>query len=160
MRLLRGSPLVLKALSFLGGEEGVATRVETLTQRLTDEGQDAEAIKAEVDKQKPALEKEARTAAWANLSHAEKRAINNWEDLSKDSDYTAALDLIRQAAGEMSDFLKAGMTLKKTDGLKEENCLIMPSNTERDNRVSDNEEDRGTPWVARNSLGQVGFGTV
>ena len=28
MRLLRGSPLVLKALSFLGGEEGVATRYD------------------------------------------------------------------------------------------------------------------------------------
>jgi hypothetical protein len=139
-------------------EEGVATRVETLTQRLTDEGQDAEAIKAEVDKQKPALEKEARTAAWANLSRAEKRAINNWEDLSKDSDYTAALDLIRQAAGEMSDFLKAGMTLKKTDGLKEENCLIMPSNTERDNRVSDNEEDRGS--VGGGQIGSQKYGSA
>lgn len=129
-----------------------------LTARLRTEGKSHSEIKAEIEKQKPAFENRAETDAWANRSSDERRAINSWRDISKDSDYTDSIDLVRKAAGEMSDVLKSGMLLKKTDGLNKERCLIRPSNTEHDNRVSDNEQDRDS--VGGGQIGSQKYGSA
>ncbi|MFT4977822.1 MAG: hypothetical protein ACI8S6_003729, partial [Myxococcota bacterium] len=139
-------------------EELTTEKVTALEEKLRGEGKDEEAIKAEVKKQKPGFESTAKTTAWANRSSEEKNAINNWGKVSEDSDYQDALELTRKAAGEMSDFLKSGMKLKKGDSLDEENVLIMPSNTERDNRVSDNEEDRSR--VGGGQIGSQKYGSA
>jgi len=139
-------------------EEITTQKCDELEKRLLGEGKSPEEADAEVKKQKPAFEREAKTTAWSNRTSDEKVAINRWGKISEDSGYAEALDLIRKAAGEMSDFLKATMKLQKGADLDEENVLIMPSNTERDNRVSDNEEDRSR--VGGGQIGSQKYGSA
>ena len=80
--------------------------------------------------------------AWKELSKEEQVAINRWSRVGEHPDYGAVLDKIRQASADTSDWLKNKMSIKHgEDDLNTENVLIMPSNTERDNRVTDSAED-------------------
>lgn len=113
-----------------------------LTDTLKGEGKTPDEIDTALKAAEKDFEERSAESAWKELPNETRIAINNWGKLSDHPDYQAVLDKIRRASADTSDFMKSGMSIKHGEGeLNEENVLIMPSNTERDNRVTDTEDD-------------------
>ena len=129
-----------------------------LQDKLQAEGKTIEEIEQALTAAKDLLADEAQDAAWAELSRAEKREMNSWSRMAKSPDYTKALNKVRKAAADTSDWLKSNMSLNNGDGLDSSNALIVASNTERDNRVSDNKEDRAN--VGGGQIGSQKYGSA
>ncbi|MEL6347580.1 MAG: hypothetical protein AAFV53_31020, partial [Myxococcota bacterium] len=101
-------------------------------------------------------EKAKKVGATQWLTDEERKAIDAWDAFQEDLDdpdendkakeirkaYTESLDKIREAAADTMTFFKENMTLAHGDDtINPENVVMMPSNTERDNMVTDDEAD-------------------
>ena len=84
----------------------------------------------------------AESEVWDELPNEKKVLINAWSELKDDPGYADYMDTLRAVSADAMAFLKGSMHLEQSDeALNNENMLIMPSNTERDNAVSDNPDD-------------------
>jgi hypothetical protein len=132
-------------------EEITAELKKAMTDKLKGEGKSPADIEKALKAAEKKFEDESSDKAWNELPRETRIAINSWGKVSEHPDYQATLDKIRKASADSSDFFKSSMSIKHGEGdLNEENVLIMPSNTERDNRVTDTEED----------VDKVGGGTI
>lgn len=127
--------------------------LEAIQAQLYDSGEDTLAdeltpLIAKANEATDLLSKLARKARKSDISDL-------WDDddawsrvMAKNPRYRA---LVRESAADTVLWLKNHVVLDNQDGLNEENVTIMPSNTERDNMMSDNRGDK-----ARVGGGQIG----
>ena len=85
-----------------------------------------------------------------------------WDDdakwgkvMGKSSKYRA---LVRESAADTMMWLQTHVNLDNSDGFNEENVTIMPSNTERDNMMSDNRGDKSN--VGGGQIGDQEYGSA
>jgi hypothetical protein len=104
-------------------------------------------------------QKKASGEAWGALPENAKYIINAWNQVQKSPEYPAYLDALRAASADAMAFLKGNLTLDQSEAsLNPDNVLIMPSNTERDNAVSDNTEDRER--IGDGNIGSQKYGSA
>ena len=111
------------------------------------------------------LDQLARSAGYADADDWMQKATQFQKDadnlriLKENPDYIEYMDAVRQASADTMDWLKGNLTLNQDEGeLNEDNVVVMPSNTERDNSVTDDPEDRGR--TSGNNIGDQKRGSA
>ena len=130
-------------------------------------GKMADQLQGLIDKATDAqaqMDKAARSAGYRNSQEWVAAAQTDWgasDSLMKfkQREDNEALDAVRAASADTMAWIKENLSLDHEEGnLNEDNVVIMPSNTERDNSVTDSETDRDR--VGGGNIGAQKYGSA